>query len=79
MSKRTERYEDIIKQSPKPSVGNNAKVTATAEEPISSDPIADSAKKRIRTAQIFLDHYFTQKYSLITLNMSQIEHTKVRI
>ena len=54
MSKRTERYEDIIKQSPKPSVSNNAKVTATAEEPISSDPIADSAKKADTNGADFL-------------------------
>lgn len=67
MSKRTEWYEDIIKQSPKPSVGNNAKVTATAEEPISSDPIADSAKKAdtngadflgsLLHAKIFFDYF----------------------
>lgn len=67
MSKRTERYEDIIKQSPKPSVSNNAKVTATAEEPISSDPIADSAKKAdtngadflgsLLHAKIFFDYF----------------------
>jgi hypothetical protein len=67
VSKRTERYEDIIKQSPKPSVSNNAKVTATAEEPISSDPIADSAKKAdtngadflgsLLHAKIFFDYF----------------------
>lgn len=67
MSKRTERYEEIIKQSPEPSVSNNTKVTATAEEPISSDPIADSAKKAdtngadflgsLLHAKIFFDYF----------------------